>query len=180
MKHCKHHVGRSTAMAKALGEANLIAWSTQAQPSADRVPLDPGRVVLDQLRVAVLRADLYGEMLRWQLEVDEESGLVSPTFVAGATGQAVATGEQVRGLTRLEAEWRDRAVRFAKTAHDMGIDQRRIELEEGQAGEVVAAAIAMCEVLRLSAEQRELGLRAFLGSLGSVDGAAVLEAGGAG
>lgn len=152
MAHCRHHVGRSTAMAKALGEANLLAWSTQAEGVAEAPMPDPGLVVLQQLRVASLRADLFGLMLRWQLEVDEEQGLVGDTFAAGAEGQRVRTGEQVRGLVKLEAEWRDRTVRYAKTAHDMGIAEREVRVAErtGQqlAGAVRAILESIYEVLR--------------------------------
>ena len=73
MSKCKNHSGRSLAMAKALGEANLLAWSTEAAGQDVAMP-DPGLTVLQQLRVASLRADLFGLMLRWQLEVDEEQG----------------------------------------------------------------------------------------------------------
>jgi hypothetical protein len=38
-----------------------------------------------------------------------------------------ATSEEVRALVRLEAEERDRVVRYAKTAHDMGIAEREQE-----------------------------------------------------
>lgn len=167
MAKCRHHVGRSTAMAKALGEANLLAWSTQAPGAGEAAAVDPGRVVLDQLRVAVLRADLYGELLRWQVEVEEEGGLVGTTHAAGRDGARVETGEQVRGLARLEAEWRDRAVRFAKTAHDMGIAEAQIELQQAQAELVVGAFLGSLRVIPgLVPSVRNDLLRAFLAGLG--------------
>ena len=82
-------------LAKAQGEANLLAWSAAA--GKDQVPLDPGATVMDQLRVAVMRADLYGELLRVQVEDQDYAGLVGPTFAAGRDGARVETGEQVRG-----------------------------------------------------------------------------------
>lgn len=182
---CRMHPGKSTALAKAQGEANLLAWSTQA--AAEEKPMDLGRVVMDQLRVAVLRADLYGELLRLQVvageQLDEEtgelvddadagldsSGLVAPTYTIGREGQRYQTGEQVRGLAKLEAEWRDRAVRFAKTAHDMGIDERAIELEQAKAEQVVAAVRVGLEAIELDGAARERFIGAFVGALRRAD-----------
>jgi hypothetical protein len=146
MAMCRHHVGRSTAMAKALGEANLLAWSTQETPDGAPMP-DPGLVVLQQLRVASLRADLFGLMLRWQLEVDDEQGLVGDTYTAGVEGSALRTGEQVRGLVKLEAEWRDRTVRYAKTAHDMGIAEREVRVAERTGQQLAGAVRAILEAV---------------------------------
>lgn len=167
---CRMHAGRPAAVEKALGEAALAAWSTEAA-DADAAPLDLGRVVMDQLRVAVMRADLYGEMVRWQLETEDEGGLVGKTFAAGRDGARVESGEQVRALVRLEAEWRDRAVRFAKTAHDMGIDQRHVELEQAKAEQVVGAVrLGLAALPGLLPADRDAFLRAFLGALGRGDG----------
>lgn len=166
MATCRMHAGRSSAMSKAIGEANLAAWSSSARP-ADAPALDPGTVVLDQLRVAVMRADLYGEMLRWQLEVEEEAGLVGLTYAAGREGVRVETGERARGLAALEASERDRVVRFAKTAHDMGIAERHVELEQERASLVTAAFRAALGVLELLPADRDLAVRTFLGALGA-------------
>lgn len=165
---CRMHAGRSTAMAKAIGEANLAAWST-AEASSDAAPLDPGTVVLQQLRVAVMRADLYGEMLRWQLETEEEAGLVGPTYAVGREGVKVETGERVRGLAALEADWRDRVVRFAKAAHDMGIAERHVELEQERASLVTAAFRAALAVADLLPAVRSLVVQTFLAELGGQD-----------
>lgn len=176
MPYCRHHVGKTTALAKAQGEANLLAWSTAA--AAEERPLDVGQVVMDQLRVAVLRADLYGELLRIQVEAAagsedlEVDGLVAPTYTIGREGQRYQTGEQVRGLAKLEAEWRDRAVRFAKTAHDMGIDERQVELEQAKATQVVSAVGVMLDAMDLTAEQRQVGVRTLLAALGRGEGSA--------
>lgn len=165
---CRLHSGRPAAVAKALGEAYLQAWSTE-HGRGDEPPMDPGTVVLEQLRVAVMRADLYGELLRWQVEVEDEGGLVGRTFAAGRDGARVETGEQVRGLARLEAEWRDRAVRFAKTAHDMGIAERHVELEQERASMVTGAFRAALAVLDLLPADRDLAVRTFLAQLGAGD-----------
>jgi hypothetical protein len=56
----------------------------------------------------------------------------------------------------LEAAERDRCVRFAKVAHDMGIADREIRLAEGQ-GQMIAGAISrILDGLELSPSQRAL------------------------
>lgn len=166
MAMCRHHAGKSLDLAKTQGEANLLAWSAAA--AVDAKPLDPGSAVMDQLRVAVLRADIYGELLRLQVAGEDGAGLIGATYAAGRDGARVETGEQVRALARLEAEWRDRVVRFAKAAHDMGIAERHIELQQAQAAIVVAAARAGLDALgsELLPASRDAFLRAFLGALG--------------
>lgn len=176
MSKCRFHIGKQLDLAKTQGEANLLAWSSEAgrgQPA-----LDPGQVVMDQLRVTVMRADIYGELLRIQIAAEEVGGLIGPTYAAGRDGARVETGEQVRGLAKLEAEWRDRAVRFAKTAHDMGIAERVIELHQGQAQLVVSAFMAGLGALPgLLPADRDAALRAFLVGLGRGPEALELEAG---
>lgn len=166
MARCRMHAGKRSDLARTQGEANLLAWSAAA--GRDAAPLDPGVVVMDQLRVAALRADVYGELLRLQVAGEDETGLIGVTYVAGRDGARVESGEQVRGLARLEAEWRDRVVRFAKAAHDMGIAERHIELQQAQAAIVVAAARAGLDALgsELLPASRDAFLRAFLGALG--------------
>lgn len=169
MAMCRHHAGKALDLARTQGEANLLAWSAAA--GVDAKPLDPGAVVMDQLRVAALRADIYGELLRLQVAGEDDAGLVGPTYAAGRDGARVETGEQVRALARLEAEWRDRVVRFAKAAHEMGIAERHIELEQAKAAMVVAAFRAAMEAggAEVTPVLRDLMTRAFL---------AVLEEGG--
>jgi hypothetical protein len=171
MAMCRHHVGKSLDLARTQGEANLMAWSSSA--GAGQVALDPGQVVMDQLRVAVMRADLYGELLRIQVADEEVGGLVGPTYAVGREGVRVETGERVRGLAAMEAEWRDRAVRFAKVAHDMGIDQQQIELDQQLARKVTSSFMLALGAVTLLPADRDVMLRAFLGGLGR--GPEVLE-----
>ncbi|GAB2762400.1 hypothetical protein GCM10027273_44910 [Nocardioides pakistanensis] len=164
LDRCRLHRGIARDIARAQGEANLLAWSSAA--GKDAAPLDPGATVMDQLRVAVMRADLYGELLRVQVVDEDYTGLVGPTFAAGRDGARVETGEQVRGLARLEAEWRDRVVRFAKAAHDMGIAERHVELEQQKAQLVVQAFLAALGAINPVPADRDLALRTFLQGLG--------------
>lgn len=165
LDRCRMHLGQSRDLARTQGEANLLAWSAEA--AADAAPLNPGRVVMDQLRVAVLRADVYGELLRLQVADEEVDGLVGPTFAVGREGTKVETGERVRGLAALEAEWRDRVVRFAKAAHDMGIAEAVVELEKQRAELVTAAFLAALDVGDLLPAARSRMVEVFLDRLGS-------------
>lgn len=174
LAYCRHCAGQSTAVAKARGEANLLAWSLLSDEHESVGALDPADVVLRSLRVAVMRADFYAARLQELAEAETAEGveagpdaLVGPTYAAGRDGQKVETGEQRRALTRLEAEERDRAVRFAKTAHDMGIDTRRLELEQAQASVVVTAVgLGLDAIPDLTAVQRDRFLEAFLAGIG--------------
>jgi hypothetical protein len=164
---CRMHAGKASELAKAQGQANLLAWSTAAV--ADVKPLDPGQTVMNALHVSVLRAQMLGELLRVQVEDEDFEGLVGRTHAAGRDGARVETGEQLRGLVRLEAEERDRSVKFAKAAHDMGIAERHIELQQAQAQIVVAAFRAALDAIgsELLPAARDAATRAFLGGLGS-------------
>lgn len=68
------------------------------------------------------------------------SGLIGHTYgAAGKDGRVYAQGEALRALVTLEAQERDRCVKFAEAAHRMGIAQRELELAESQARAVVVA-----------------------------------------
>lgn len=176
LDRCRMHAGQTLDLARTQGEANLLAWSAEAAGGRGLAPLDPGQVVMDQLRVAVLRADLFGELLRLQVADEDVDGLVGPTFAVGRDGTKVETGERVRGLAGLEAEWRDRVVRFAKAAHDMGIAERVVELEQQRAEMVTGAFLAAIDVLGLVPGDRSRAVATFLERLGAGE-QLVLEAG---
>lgn len=164
---CNNHVGEALEVAKSKGAANMLVWSLMDSAHEDAARLDPAEVVVRSMTVSVMRADFLAARVRALVEgLDGNEALVGPTFAAGRDGMRVETGEQVRALTKLEAEERDRAVRFAKTAHDMGIDERRLELETAQASIVVAAVAAGMDALELTGEQRDVFLRAFLPGIG--------------
>jgi len=84
------------------------------------------------------------------------AGLVGYTYsgaVVGmgedATYETVATGEEVRGLVRLEAEERDRAARLIKDALKIGLDLEKIEVMRGYAATATAAMRALIAELGL-------------------------------
>lgn len=115
------------------------------------------------LQMTWLRVHLYADLLRQQVEaaqadrgdggsggsdgtaggarsVGAGAGVVGQTFAASPNIGVYATGEAVRGLALFEAQERDRVVRFAKTAHDMGIAEQQIRLAE-QTGQMFATVI---------------------------------------
>ena len=129
--------------------------------------------VLGMLQMTWLRAAAYGELLRQQV-VNEEApepdrdgfdptgevssnGLIGYRYgAAGKDGNVYAQNEEIRALVALEAQERDRVVRFAKVAHDMGISERLTNLAE-RWGDVVAGRISLILAgLNLTPEQQAL------------------------
>jgi hypothetical protein len=166
---CKTHGGHRLEVLKAKGQARITAWSAIGEAAqADRT--EPGMAVLGMLQMTWLRAAAYGELLRQQVardappEPDREghdpegevqaNGLIGYRYgAAGKDGNIYAVSEEVRALVALEAAERDRVVRFAKTAHDMGISERLTNLAE-RWGDVVATRITLILAgLELTPEQ---------------------------
>lgn len=164
---CRMHGGQRADVLKAKGEA-LSAW--RAVPGVQAV--SPSEAVMQMLQVSWARFHLYAGLLEQQVTdaQDNDGGLGGsdvPDLGPGAglighTRSGVkdigifATGEAARGLTLLEEKERDRTVRYAKTAHDMGIADREIKLAE-QYGALIAGAInRILDALELSPAQRAL------------------------
>jgi hypothetical protein len=157
---CDMHSGRSREVAKAQGQAAL-AWQL-AQPGAPMV--DHRHAVLAALQMTFARLAWYAWLLEQQVaaEGDEPDntdddgdpaelgvpggtgGLIGHTFAGSKDGGRIVTGEAIRGLAVLEGQERDRVVRFAKVAHDMGIDDQMVRLEE-QKGLLLVAGLRMVE-----------------------------------
>ncbi len=148
---CKNHAGKRKDVAKAQGQA-ITAWT-----ALSGVPeVSASDAVLGMLHMSWLRVHLYAGLLREQVEaaqadrgdstggtgeVGAGTGLVGHTMGASPNIGVYATGEAVRALAQLEAQERDRCVRYAKTAHDMGIAEQQIALAERQ-GAMLAAVIS--------------------------------------
>lgn len=162
---CRMHAGVSLEVAKAQGQARITAFNALgAQPG-----MQPGVVVLAALHMSWLRAHLYARLLEEQVGAQAEepvggwgesqraedghpvgvggqpsaagvAGLIGHQYSADKMAGIFASGEAVRALVTLEAQERDRAVRYAKTAHDMGIAEREVRLAEQQ-GELLATVI---------------------------------------
>ncbi|MET8334399.1 hypothetical protein [Streptosporangium canum] len=155
---CRSHGGQSTEVLKAKGEA-LSAW--RAVPG--HVEVSPADAVMAMLQMSWARVHVYASLLERQVADAERDdprgtgqgeGLIGHTRSASGDIGVYETGEAVRGLAQLEAAERDRCVRFAKVAHDMGIADREIRLAEGQ-GLLLAQAISrILDALDLTAGQR--------------------------
>lgn len=168
LDRCRMHAGEKGATAKAKGEA-VTAWSALAgQPTVTAT-----EAVLGMLQMSWLRVHLYAGLLEEQVSdaqggrgagggsgpsggVGSGEGLIGHTISGLKDYGLYASGEAVRGLAQLEAAERDRCVRFAKTAHDMGIAEQQIRLAEGQ-GQLLAEVIRrILGALELTAEQQGL------------------------
>lgn len=155
---CGTHSGVTMQRAKFKGQAQVTAWSAMGKPAGGQ-PLDAGMAVLGMLQMTWLRAAAYGELLRQQVVADAQpepdpdglqagdsvtaNGLIGYRYgAAGKDGTIYAVSEETRALVALEASERDRVVKFAKTAHDMGISDRLTNLAEHW-GDVVAGRITL-------------------------------------
>lgn len=168
---CYTHAGVSTAVAKAKGEA-MSAW--HAVPGRQDVP--PSIAVMAMLQMSFARSRFYSSLLERQVEEAQEgagqagagsgggrsddpalgpgAGLIGHTRSASPSVGVYVSGEAARGLTKLEAEERDRTVRYAKTAHDMGIAEREIRLAESQGALLAGAIRQILTELELTAAQQ--------------------------
>lgn len=160
---CFSHAGVGREMLKVQGEARITAWS----PLGRRRNIDPGMAVMGVLQMSWLRLAWISDQLRKQIfaspetagnpvdeNVPEASGLIGFRYgAAGKDGVIYVQSEEVRGLVTLEAAERDRVVRYAKTAHDMGISERMTSLAE-RWGDLVASRISsMLDEMDLTPEQ---------------------------
>lgn len=181
---CKTHGGHRLDVLKAKGEARITAWSAIGKAGSDRT--EPGLAVLGMLQMTWLRAAAYAELLRQQAEKDDSPDLDGPGTkgligyrygAAGKEGMIYAVSEEVRALVALEAAERDRVVRYAKTAHEMGISERLTNLAE-RWGDVVATRITLILAgLDLTPEQERLVPKLINDHLSSVDVTALGEPG---
>lgn len=176
---CFIHAGMRRETFKAQGEARITAWN----PMGKQAKIDPGMAVMGVLQMSWLRLAWVSDQLRKQIfaspetagnpvneDVPEASGLIGFRYgAAGKDGVIYVQSEEIRGLVALEAQERDRVVRFAKTAHDMGISKRLTDLAE-RWGDLVASRIAtMLEELDLTPEQAVKVPSLLHKHLGSVD-----------
>lgn len=182
---CRRHSGYSTEVAKARGQAKVTAWMAMGEMQG---AVDPGQAVLAVLQMSWLRLAAYSELLRQQVEakraaVEDQfneaegapadggaaAGLIGQRYgMGGKDGVLYVVSEEVRALVTLEAAERDRVVKYAKAAHDMGISDRLTSLAE-QWGDLVASRVtSMLDALELTEEQQArvpLLVQSHLGSL---------------
>lgn len=165
---CRTHGGVTMSVAQVKGEARITAWSALGVEKGAKT-INSGMAVLGMLQMSWLRATAYGEMLRQQVALGgaiavpeghdpsaelEASGLIGFRYgAAGKDGTIYAVSEEARALVALEAAERDRVVRFAKTAHDMGISERITNLAERWGDVVITRIMLVLEGIDLTAEQ---------------------------
>lgn len=146
---CYTHGGQRTEVLKAKGEAlsAVSAWRATGHQE-----VSPSEAVIQMLQVSWARFHLYASLLERQVadaqehaggtglgddpELGPGAGLIGHTRSGVKDLGIFATGEAARGLTLLEEKERDRIVRYAKTAHDMGIADREIRLAESQGAQI--------------------------------------------
>jgi len=169
-------------VAKAQGEARITAWN----PMGQVVAVDANAAVLGVLQMTHLRLASYADLLRRQVVTDGDtagstsedapnsSGLIGFRYgMGGKDGITYVQSEEVRALVSLEAAERDRVVKYAKTAHDMGISSRLTDLAE-KWGDIVAGRISLLiDGLGLSPEQAARVPSLLQTHLGSIDMAAI-------
>ena len=182
---CKTHGGHRLDVLRAKGQARITAWSAIGSPPNGQ-RLEPGMAVLGMLQMSWLRAAAYGELLRQQVvtetppEPDSEgfdpegdpqaTGLIGYRYgAAGKDGTIYAVSEEVRALVALESAERDRVVKFAKTAHDMGISERLTGLAERWGDVVVTRIMLVLDALNLTPEQEAMVPALIQAHLGQID-----------
>lgn len=183
---CHTHGGHRNEVLKAKGQARITAWSAMGQP-ANGAGIGSSAAVLGMLQQSWLRAAMYGHLLQLQVARDgrgEEAvpgqfdpegkkspgGLIGFKYgAAGKEGHIYAVSEEARALVKLEAEERDRVVKFAKTAHEMGISDRIIGLAESWGDQVVKRIMIIMMALELSPEQEARVPRLIRAHLGTIE-----------
>lgn len=112
----------------------------------------PADVILDEL----IRTNAAVQFIQSQMQDNWNPELVElRQEVYGEQGVSVVDTEEARWLEVYGRE-RDRLVKVAKVAHDMGIDERRIELAERQAQMMFTVINGLVDAMGLTAEQKQL------------------------
>jgi len=166
-------------VAQAKGEAQITAWRALGNGAT----IDYRMAVLGVLQMTWLRLAAYSELLRRQVVAEGEladdpaesdepqsSGLIGYRYgAAGKDGIVYVQSEEVRALVALEAQERDRVVKYAKTAHDMGISDRLTSLAERWGDMVAGRMTAILRELDLTPEQSAKVPALLQRHLGSID-----------
>lgn len=86
----------------------------------------------------------------------KSSGLIGHVYAADKNGGTFASQEAIRALVVLEAQERDRCVKYADVAHKMGIAERQINLAEKQGEAMVGMIRRILDRMELTEEQRAM------------------------
>ena len=150
---CRAHIGMTVAEAR---RVVLTAWA--AVP--DDQGISPMAAVAGQLNLSWRRAQLLGGELRRQVEAaggGDGGGLVGYVYSASAAADGIyPASEAVRALVKLEAEERERCVRFAAAAHAMGLQEHQVSVAREVGGALVQVLTGILDDLELDDRQRAL------------------------
>lgn len=88
---------------------------------------DPGLVMLRMVTIAWTR---WREIAAELAAVVAEAGSIEKAMTATSYGEGGRTGEYIKGLPLLEAEWSKRAMEWSAAAVKAGLDERRVRMAE--------------------------------------------------
>lgn len=183
-------------------EQRLRAHARKRLPtlaSEDLRPVQFAETFARLAAIAMARAEFYGELLadlharydedgarevRDQDDEDREHyypgdgdglrALIGDVYSVSKDGDAVAVGEAVRALVKLEAEERDRAADLAYKGIRIGVEAKQVDVMRSYGRTVVASMRALCaelgvdwseETTRLAARRAIITARTSLGDL---------------
>lgn len=144
---CNRHLVDPKARAKAVLRAEVFTVMGFRRSDV-RTDVDLIWVVQTMIDQALKRADGYAAEIE---RLVAESPSLRDALVGDAYGEGGKTGEYIRGIARLEAEERDRAMGWAFKALAVGIEAKRADADSRH-GELIAG------VLRALLGDTELGL----------------------
>jgi hypothetical protein len=168
--------------------------------STDLRPVQFAEVFAKLAAVAMAKAEFYGQMLADMYDRYDQDGarsvrdedasdsgleyypgdgkgiraLVGDVYSVSKDGDAIAIGEAIRALVKLEAEERDRAADLAYKGIRVGIEAKQVDVMRSYGRTVVAAMRALClemgidwgsEETRLKARRAIITARTSLGDL---------------
>jgi len=177
LDRCRMHAGERAEIATAKGHA-MSAW----QAVTGQQVVSPSDAVLGMLQMSWMRAGLYASLLQQQFTqaqaeaeaaaggdggdggggesrasgavgVGPGAGLIGHSYAASPSVGVYVSGETIRALATLEAQERDRVVRYAKAAHDMGIAEQQVKLAEQQGVLLADVVRRICDGLLVAVTQ---------------------------
>lgn len=135
---------------------------------------DPGEVLLRLVAQSSRRVNQYSRLLEELYEQEALVGqdgpslplpagiqaLIGATFSSTAEGRVYKTGEQIRGLVRLESEERDRCASMATKAIAAGLAERQVRIAEQQGQAIIEAIQAALDAAGVKGPERVLAQNA--------------------
>lgn len=152
---CPSHGGNAPAVRKnAIVRSNLEAWGIEDAPARD-----PGALLLRMIAQSAYRAERYAEAIAAAVAEAEslKAALVGDQLVMDpSTGKLHKTSDYIRGLTRLEAEERDRVVRYSKVAIDARLSERAVRVAEREGAMIAQVLDFVFDKIGITDDQRSM------------------------